>query len=192
MWIDVGAYRGEASRQAALDNSSLVVHAFEPVPALFEELNRGPTNYHVYPMAVSDRDGTASFRINAFVAASSLLPLDEVARLAWTDGHLLVEEREIIVPTVRLDTFMDGAGITEVEFLKVDAQGADFQVVSSAGRRLKDIRKITLEVAITPRQLYLGAADKATVTAFLEAEGFRLIDTERQSHNQEENLTFAR
>ena len=192
VWIDVGAYRGEASRQAALDDSSLVVHAFEPVPALFEELNRGPTNYHVYPVAVSDRDGTALFRLNAFVAASSLLPLDEAARLAWTDGHLLVEERKIIVPTVRLDTFMDGAGISEVEFLKVDAQGADFQVVSSAGARLKDIRKIKLEVAITPRQLYLGAADKATVTAFLEAEGFRLIDTERQSHNQEENLTFAR
>ena len=26
----------------------------------------------------------------------------------------------------------------------------------------------------------------------LEGEGFRLIETERQSHNQEENLTFAR
>jgi FkbM family methyltransferase len=192
VWIDVGAYRGEASRQAALVDSSLVVHAFEPVPTLFEELNRGPKNYRVYPMAVSDRDGMASFRINAFVAASSLLPLDEAARSAWTDGHLLIEEREIIVPTVRLDTFVDKAGITEVEFLKVDAQGADFQVVSSAGRRLKDIRKIKLEVAITARQLYLGAADKATVTAFLEAEGFSLIETERQSHNQEENLTFAR
>jgi FkbM family methyltransferase len=192
VWIDVGAYRGEASRQAALDDSSLVVHAFEPVPALFEELNRGPTNYHVYPMAVSDHDGTASFRINAFVAASSLLPLDETARLAWIDGHLLVEEREIIVSTVKLDTFMDEAGIAEVEFLKVDAQGADFRVVSSAGRRLKDIRKIKLEVAITSRQLYLGAANKATVSAFLEAEGFRLIETERQSHDQEENLTFAR
>jgi FkbM family methyltransferase len=192
VWIDVGAYRGEASRQAAFDDSSLLVHAFEPVPALFEELSRGPTNYHVYPMAVSDRDGTASFRINAFVAASSLLPFDEAARLAWIDGDLLVEEREIIVPTVRLDTFMDEAGIADVEFLKVDAQGADFRVISSAGRRLKDIRKIKLEVAVTARQLYRGAADKATVTAFLEAEGFRLIETERQSHDQEENLTFVR
>jgi FkbM family methyltransferase len=192
VWIDVGAYGGEASRQAALDDVSLMVHAFEPVPALFEELNRGPKNYRVHAMAVSDRNGSALFRLNAFVAASSLLPLDEAARLAWTDGHLLVEEREIIVPTIRLDTFMDGAGITAVEFLKVDTQGADFQVVSSAGTRLKDIRKIKLEVAITARQLYLGAADKATVTTFLEAEGFRLIETERQSHNQEENLTFAR
>ena len=154
VWIDVGAYRGEASRQAALDDPSLVVHAFEPVPTLFEELNRGPKNYRVHAMAVSDRDGTASFRINAFTAASSLLPLDEEACSAWIDGHLLIEEREITVPTIRLETFIDKPGITEVEFLKVDAQGADFRVVSSAGRRLNNIRNIKLEVAITARQLY--------------------------------------
>ncbi len=192
VWIDVGAHRGEASRPAALDDPSLVVHAFEPVPALFEELNRGPENYHVHAMAVSERDGTASFRINAFTAASSLLPFDEEACSTWIDGHLLIEEREITVPTVRLDTFMGELGIAEVEFLKIDAQGADFAVVRSAGARLKDIRRIKLEVAVTPRQLYRGAAEKATVIAFLEAEGFRLIATERQSHGQEENLTFAR
>lgn len=192
VWIDVGAYRGEASRPAALDDPSLVVHAFEPVPALFEELNRGPENYRVHAMAVSDRDGTASFRINAFTAASSLLPLDEEACSAWIDGHLLIEEREITVPTIQLETFMDELGIAEVEFLKVDAQGADFSVVRSAGRRLDNIRSIKLEVATTARQLYRGAADKATVTAFLEGRGFRLVETERQSHDQEENLTFAR
>jgi hypothetical protein len=87
---------------------------------------------------------------------------------------------------------MDELGIAEVEFLKVDAQGADFSVVRSAGRRLDNIRSIKLEVATTARQLYRGAADKATVTAFLEGRGFRLVETERQSHDQEENLTFAR
>lgn len=51
---------------------------------------------------------------------------------------------------------------------------------------------LKLEVATTARQLYRGAADKATITTFLEARGFRLIETEPQSHNQEENLTFTR
>ena len=192
VWIDVGAYRGEASRPAALDDPSLTVHAFEPVPVLFEELNGGPQNYRVHAMAVADDNGTAAFRINGFTAASSLLPLDEEARSDWIDGDLLIEEREIVVPTIRLDTFMDEQGIAEVEFLKIDAQGADFAVVRSAGARLIDIRRIKLEVAITPRQLYRGAAKKAAIIAFLEANGYRLIATERQSHDQEENLTFAR
>jgi len=190
IWIDIGAYHGEYTRQAALEDPSLVVHAFEPLPTVFESLNRGPANYIVHPMAVSDRDGMAPFRINSFVAASSLLPLDEAARAAWIDGNLLKEEREIVVPTIRLDSFMAEAGIREVEFLRIDAQGGDYNVIRSAGDRLDDIRRIMLEVAITPRQLYRGAADKANIVAFLTARGFALVETQAQSHGQEENLTF--
>jgi FkbM family methyltransferase len=192
VWIDVGAYHGDASRQAALDDKRLLVHAFEPVPRLHEVLAGGPDNYVVHAMAVSDRDGVAPFRINSYTAASSLLPIDEAARAAWFDGGLLIEEREIMVPTTRLDTFMNEAGIAAVEFLKVDAQGADFAVIQSAGDRLGDIGRIKLEVATTPRQLYRGAADKATILAFLESRGFVLTEAEPQSHGQEENLTFVR
>jgi FkbM family methyltransferase len=192
VWIDVGAYQGEVTRQAAIDDPQLVVHAFEPLPELCEGLAATADNYLVHAMAVSDQDGLAPFRINRFAAASSLLSLDETARRAWIDGDLLVEEREIIVPTVRLDTFMDEAEIAEVEFLKIDAQGADFAVIRSAGDRLRDIRQIKLEVAVTPQQLYRGAADKATIVGYLEDRGFSLADTEPQSHGQEENLTFMR
>jgi FkbM family methyltransferase len=192
VWIDVGAHRGEHSRQAAVEDPALVVQAFEPLPTMYEKLRHGPANYVVHPMAVSDHDGMAPFRINSYSAASSLLPLDETARAAWIDGNLLQEQREIIVPTVRLDTFMAEAGITEVEFLKVDAQGGDYAVIRSAGDRLRDIRRITLEVAVTPRQLYRGAADKASIVAFLFSRGFSLVETSLQSYGQEENLTFVR
>jgi FkbM family methyltransferase len=192
IWIDVGAYHGEHTRQAALDDPSLVVHAFDPLPTVYEKLSRGPDNYIVHAMAISDRDGMATFRINSFAAASSLMPLDEAQRAAWVDGDLLNEEREIIVPTIRLDTFMAEAGITQVEFLKIDAQGGDYNVVRSAGDRLGDIRRIMLEVAVTPGQLYRGAADKASIVSFLSAQGFALIDTQAQSYGQEENLTFVR
>jgi FkbM family methyltransferase len=192
VWIDVGAYRGEASLPTALDEPGLVIHAFEPVPELYGALAGARTNYIVHPMAVSDHNGMAPFRINRFTAASSLLPLDAEAHQAWIDGELLAEEHEIVVPTVRLDTFMDEAGIGEVEFLKIDAQGADFAVVQSLGNRLRDIRRIKLEVAVTHRQLYIGAADKETIVAHLEARGFELTEVEPQSYGQEENLTFIR
>ena len=57
--------------------------------------------------------------------------MDEAARSAWIGGDLLQEEREILVPTTRLDTFMQDNGIASVEFLKIDAQGADFSVIRS-------------------------------------------------------------
>ena len=192
VWIDIGAYLGEQGRQAALTDPSLTVHAFEPVPSLYAELSRGPSNYVAHPMAVTAHDGLAVLRLNSFVAASSLLPLDETQRATWIDGHLLKEERQITVPAIRLDTFMTEAKIGEVDYLKIDAQGSDLDIVRSAGRRIRDIRKITLKVAITKEQLYRGAPDKAAVLDYLTSQDFKLADTKQQSHAQEESLTFVR
>jgi len=193
IWLDVGAHRGEHSLAAARNDPSLVVHAFEPQPSLHSELARAaPPNFIAHAMAVSDKDGVAEFRVNRFDAASSLLPIDEVTRSAWVNGDLLNEERQIVVPTTRLDSFMRENNIRAVDFLKIDAQGADFSVVSSLGDRLADVRRIQLEVVPGSRQLYRGAADKATIVRHLTEHGFVLQETEVQSHGQEENLTFSR
>jgi len=87
---------------------------------------------------------------------------------------------------------MDLTGIGRVDFLKVDAQGLDLNVVRSAGSRLRDITKITLEVSVAPKRVYFGEPSKDDVLEFLCSAGFHLVGTEKQSHNQEENLTFLR
>ena len=87
---------------------------------------------------------------------------------------------------------MDLAEINAVEFLKIDAQGADLAVVRSAGDRLKNIRRISLEVQITPFELYAGASRKQEVLDFLGPAGFRMVDLQPQTHGQEEVLTFER
>jgi FkbM family methyltransferase len=192
VWIDVGAHHGEHSIAAAANDPSLAVHAFEPLPHLHDKLVQAASpNFFPHAIAVSDVDGVARFRINSFDAASSLLPLDEAVRATWIDGHLLHEEREIVVPTTRLDTFMREQDIARIKFLKIDAQGADFSVVRSLGDRIEDVWRIKLEVCARGGQLYRGAADKATIVAYMAERGFVLESTEIQSHGQEENLTFA-
>jgi len=191
VWIDVGAHRGEHSMAAARQQPDLTVHAFEPLPALFDLLSQGPENFRVHAVAVGEQNGVAPFHVDRFEAASSLLVMDETVRTGWKGGHLLGQQREILVPVTRLDSFMQHEGIGRVEFLKIDAQGADLAVLRSAGERLRDIDRIQLEVAVTPRQLYLGAEDKPAILAFMAAHGFRLAGTETQSEGQEENLTFV-
>lgn len=190
--IDVGAHRGDYSRCAAMQDPELVVHAFEPLPTLYEELREGPTNHRVHASAIAEQEGVAPFHVNRFAAASSLLPIDEDVRREWTDGDLLHEDRIVYVPTTRLDRFMQRSGIRHVEFLHIDAQGADLAVLRSAGERLADIDQIKCEVAVTPEPLYLGAPSKTMIVDFLVARGFRLVAAEAQSHGQEENLTFVR
>lgn len=191
VWIDVGAYLGTETFGAAKENPGLHVYAFEPNIRLAAQYWGIFPNITVLPMAVSEADGFAEFHVNANVGSSSLLPHNAEGVRKWIGGDLYKVEATIPVPTVRLDTFMDWAGISEVAYLKIDAQGADLSVVKSAGRRIKDVRKIKLEVAITPVSPYEGACRRQDVIDYLGSFGFVVNDVERQFHDQEENLTFV-
>lgn len=190
-WIDVGAHQGQSTLRQALYNPALTVYAFEPNLRLAAQLTAIAPNYHVMPMAVSSQDGVQLFYVNQDDAASSLHPLNETARQAWVGGEQLQVVSTLPVSTVRLDTFLEQQQIAHVDFLKIDAQGADFEVVKSLGDRLADCTRIQLEVAITPAQLYAGAATRDAILAYMAERDFLLMRATKQSHDQEENLTFV-
>lgn len=192
VWIDVGAHHGEETLAAAEANPAITVFAFEPNLDAAALLMGHLPNYVVVPMAVAEEDGSSEFHVNAFEQASSLLPFDPDALSRWVGEEKLEKETIIRVPTIRLDTFLNRARIAKVDFLKIDVQGADLAALKSAGNRLRDVRKLVVEVPATPRPLYRGGGTKQEVLDFLTVAGFVLISQERQSHDQEENLTFLR
>lgn len=192
VWIDVGAHHGETTIGYANGNPGLTIYAFEPNLRAAVSLMGRAANYIVIPMALAETDGNAQLHINEYDQASSLLAMNENARRSWTGGEALRVELVTNVPTIRLDTFMNLAGIVMVDFLKIDTQGMDLAVLRSAGSRLRDILKVTLEVDITPQRLYEGSHSKEQVLTFLQTAGFKLISSQGQSHGQEENLTFLR
>lgn len=191
IWLDVGAHLGEKSFGAAEKDPNLRVYAFEPNLCIGAQRMGQLPNFVVLPLAIAEQDGSAEFYVNAFNAASSLLPFVPEGLDRWIGKEQLRIERTISVPTIRLDTFMDRAGIQRVEFLKIDAQGADLAVVKSCGKRLRDIDRIQLEVQITPVPLYRNAAPRHEVVQYLESAGFELQSSEVQSQGQEENLVFV-
>lgn len=191
VWIDVGAHLGEKTFPAAEADPALHVYAFEPNLDLTLQRAGALANYTVLPLAVWEQDGAATFYLNAHDATSSLLPLVPEGVEKWIGGDELKVLRETTVQAVRLDTFMTKARLGKVDYLKIDAQGADLAVVRSAGARLADIQRISLEVQITPCEIYKGASRKDAVLAYMADNGFALESVERQSHDQEENLTFV-
>jgi FkbM family methyltransferase len=192
IWIDVGAHRGETSLRWAERNPGLKIYALEPNLSVAVTLMSRAPNYFVIPMAVAETDGFARFYVNAFEAASSMLPLNRRALDSWIGGEELEVDSVTNVPTIRLDTLMSLAGIHKVDYLKVDTQGMDLAVVRSAGTRLRDVAKVTLEVDVKEVRLYTGAPSKDEIVSFLNEAGFYLASAENQTHGQEENLTFIR
>jgi len=192
VWLDVGAHLGETSFQIAKAHPDLVVYAFEPNLKIAAKRFGILRNYVLIPMAVANSDTFCPFYLNRYDQSSSLLPFDEQGLKNWVGGRMLEIEKEVIVPTVRLDTFLNRMRITKVDVLKSDAQGADFDVVLSAGDRLRDIEKIVLETTITSVQLYSGAKEKSVVVGFLDRNGFDLVAAIPQVDGQAEDLIFVR
>jgi len=194
VWFDVGAHSCHHTYPYALINPSLKVYAFEPNLRLVARMFNALPNICVVPMAVAEQNGSADFHITEFSDTSSLLQIDESAVPHWKGGwtsRLSVAET-ITVPTIRLDTFMELAGIKTVDYLKIDAQGMDLAVVRSAGARLKDISRIHLEVCVHEHALYRGACTKLEVLEYMKANHFELVAVETQTDGQEENLTFEK
>jgi FkbM family methyltransferase len=191
IWIDIGAHHGESSLPNAKNNPGLKVYAVEPNLRAASKLVGRLANYVVLPMAIAEKDGSADFYVSVYDHASSLLPFNEEGLRTWA-GHDLKIDSVVTVPTIRLDTLMGMLEIEKVDFLKIDTQGMDLAVLRSAGTRLGDIGMIRLEVWVAPVPLYSGAPSKQEVVAFLEGSGFSLVETEKQTDGQEENLTFVR
>ena len=192
VWIDVGAHEGETTFPFAAADPSLLVYAFEPNLRAASRIMGRLRNYVVLPIAVAERDGSAELHLNAYEQSSSLLPADQAGMKSWITEQEFKVTGTVTVPTMRLDTFLNEAGVESVDYLKIDAQGLDLEVVKSAGDRIRDVAKVQLEATTVSYRQYEGAPGKSVVVEYMKSMGFRLAGEESQSHGQEANLTFLR
>lgn len=191
VWIDVGAHLGERTFSAVAERECLIVYAFEPnLTIAARSFGRHP-RFVMLPMAVSAVDGCIDFHIAVKDDCSTTMALDSRGWEDWKGRQGLAIARTVQVASIRLDTFMRYVRIERVEFLKVDAQGADLSVLQSLGERIADVGRIMVEVQVV-RSPYDGAATKAEMIAYLQERGFELVNATRQSSDQEENLEFVR
>ena len=150
--IEVGAFDGYDSLQYY--NNNYKVYTFEANKELFEKLYENTKNlpdYNVYNKAVCLKDGTSTFNICKSGGASSILKFKDNDTLIkhWgsnrEDIHYNNESYE--VETTRLDTFFETNGLTDtiIDFIHIDAQGVDLDVLKSASKYLKNIKAGILE-----------------------------------------------
>jgi 2-O-methyltransferase len=80
-------------------------------------------------------------------------------------------QSEIMVEAVRLDTYCAQHGITSIDLLCMDAQGAELRVLKGLGKVLQQVRYVITEIEIKP--LYYDQSVYPEVHGYLKASGFR-------------------
>lgn len=136
--LDVGANIGYYSVQmASLVGNTGKVYAFEPNPAMIEELNRNIklnqlTNVEVVPVALANAKGRMPFYN---------------PKTGW-EGHGSLKQNStfnaqnvIEIVASRLDDVMMEKSIHKVDFIKIDVEGAELGVIQGAFRLLSSDKK---------------------------------------------------
>ena len=171
--VDVGAMwlgHEELSYRALLKSDTTRVIGFEPVESECHKLNRmGLKNHTFFPYFIGD-GSERTFYLTADSMTASLYPpnmrlLNQFQQL----GEITAVVSTQRVQTRRLDDLPEIAGI---DFLKIDVQGAELDVLRGAQRHLKDTAVIQVEAELVP--MYEGQPLFADVDTFLRSQGFLL------------------
>jgi FkbM family methyltransferase len=134
--FDVGANLGEmALHMARLVGSGGQVWAFEPVPAIHQRLlghiqrNNVGNIIHAVDLALSDQTGAAALAAPDEHADNQ--GLGSIANLTAKAGPV-----RTTIPTITLDDFVAQHGISRIDLMKIDIQGAEPKLIAGGTQTL--------------------------------------------------------
>ena len=188
--VEAGAHIGLDTEEMSRLWPKGVIHAFEPVPELYEKLEQRTghlRNVVRYPLAVADRSGRSKMFVSSGASdgSSSLLTPKE-----HLDEHPDVRfDQAIEVRTITLDDWARQQGINHVDLLWLDMQGAELAAMMAAPHVLRTVKAIHLEVSL--KEVYEGGPLYPEVRRWLEAQGFR-VEREALPWPDMGNVLFTR
>lgn len=174
--IEAGAYDGRESAHIAKFWPEGKVYSFEPVPELFEKVlanTKSQSNVKCFKQALSNKNGNAIFHLSVeqsddISCSSSLLPPKE--HLTYAD--YVSFPRTMIVETTSLDSWANQEKIDHVDFLWLDMQGHELDVLK-ASTLAKTAKAIWIEIEFV--EAYAGQPLFKDIQAWMTANGFKLV-----------------
>jgi FkbM family methyltransferase len=171
--VEAGAHYGIDTVQFARLWPEGRIYAFEPVPHVYEHLQRNTAGYRnvtTYQLALGDTDAAMRMWLSdrGHDYSSSLLEprkhLDEFPEIGF--------EETTSVRVTTLASWAAGEGIDRIDGMWLDMQGYELATLKAAGPILETTRAIVLEVSAT--ELYARMPLWPEVKAWLESRGFRI------------------
>lgn len=159
--IEIGANIGELT--SFFITKSNQVFCFEIDPIALECLKFNCPTAKIIEKAASNKTGEFNLYLHSLNASSSLIPNFD-SQEKDSDNNC------ITVPTQRLDDFMKIQSIEKVKLLKIEAEGAEPEVLMGLGDRIKDIGYIAIDAG--PERF--GKSTVSEVVEILEKNGFQI------------------
>ncbi len=150
---------------ALIDRFGLIIHAFDPTPKSIQWVKKQGFSDHfvMHEYGLAARDGTISFHPpeNPDHVSHTLLERPETC------------DRAITVPVKRLSTILGDLGHDRIDVLKMDIEGAEYEVVDDL--RESEIRPRQILVEFHHRFPNVGTQQTLDAVATLRAMGYGLF-----------------
>lgn len=180
VYVDVGARGGPPSHWLKLTEQIDYI-CFEPDPLEAESLrrffdSRGEFEALVIAKALGSHRGTVSLNLTRFPPASSVLQPNHSLLRNFEIHPLLETAHRVTVPIDTLDAQLHATS-NDCDFLKIDVQGYELEVLQGAEKALEKSCGCELEVSFI--EIYRDQPLFAEIDSFMRARGFFLADLER-------------
>ncbi|MBL8705067.1 MAG: FkbM family methyltransferase [Rhodospirillales bacterium] len=186
--LDGGARDAHADpRWRDLPPDRLEFHGFEPDPPECERLTAtlrelGYAGAY-YPIGLGKIDGIQPFHVNKASGGSSFLDQNRAVTDRWRfeNPHatslareIFLPERTVDMPVATIARWAADSGIREIDFCKLNVQGAELDILAAAGPLLDDTLGVLSEVAFV--ESYVDRTFFSDIDTFLRNAGFTFFD----------------
>lgn len=197
IYIDIGTNRVNHNLLNKIKEHDLSV-LIEPNIDRYEILKKELNSIKVILLniAISDFNGHSKINIANRCSCSSLQEFTNTAYDNWVYDKFKIKKLETIkennIIVSRLDTLLEKLNIKYVNFLHIDAQGEDLNIVKSLGRFVDNVKIIELEcVAEGFQPLYKNQPSYQETIKYMKEINF--LEIKREYHKfiaRELDITF--
>ena len=178
--VDIGA-RDAGSGDLTPIEGQVELHGFEPEPAECEALNRRAAERRLtqrfHPVAVAGGDEVRTFRETRAPRASSLLEPEHDFHRRFPEPERMEVVNEVELEVRSLGGVLEEQGFRP-EFVKVDAQGVDGEILDSlSDPQWEELLGVHAEVLFAP--LYRGQTWFSQIDELLRSHGMSLFSLRR-------------
>jgi FkbM family methyltransferase len=143
--FDVGANKGEWCRLVSTLCPSCMIHAFEIVPATYEELTRNTRdlqNVIANNIGLSSEEGAVSISLGRDTATAT------ACKIEGMQFHEEYYDRQIQCKTRKASDYLIEKAIESIDFVKIDVEGMDLKVVRGLGDQIRNVRVVQFEYGV--------------------------------------------
>ncbi|MDA7449719.1 FkbM family methyltransferase [Candidatus Pelagibacter ubique] len=181
LFFDIGCHLGNYSDIIISNYPKAVVYMFEPQKKIFDKIKikyEKNLNVYIYNLAISNKKSYQNLYINKFDVASTLSKInlqDELlkkrARYFGEDPSKMIEEIQNI-ETIKLDEFINEKKIKNIDLIKIDTEGHEFEVLDGLRENIQKIKFILIEFQSNK---IFDSYDSEKIDKYLKANKFELI-----------------